>query len=42
MLYFFHHYELPVIETQLAHVVIEQNNLTQATERNDDETVPTT
>ncbi|CAF0793956.1 unnamed protein product [Adineta ricciae] len=42
MLYFFHHYELPVIETQLAHVVIEQNNLTQATERNDDETLAAT
>ncbi|UJR25000.1 hypothetical protein I4U23_006361 [Adineta vaga] len=46
MLYFFHHYELPVIETQLAHVLIEQNNLLQSTlpttpERNDDETAST-
>lgn len=46
MLYFFHHFELPVIEAQLLHIFVDQNILTQPTnnERNDrdDNTVTTT
>ncbi|CAF1070421.1 unnamed protein product [Adineta steineri] len=45
MFYFFHHFELPVIEAQLVHVVVDQNSATQpstpTTERNEGETSPT-
>jgi hypothetical protein len=29
MLYFFHHFELPVIEAQLIHIFVDQNVVTQ-------------
>jgi len=29
MLYFFHHFELPIIEAQLVHIFVEENILTQ-------------
>ncbi|CAF4829620.1 unnamed protein product, partial [Rotaria sp. Silwood1] len=29
MCYFFHHFELPVIEAQLVHVLVDQNIITQ-------------
>jgi hypothetical protein len=29
MLYFFHHFELPVIEAQLVHIFVDQNIITQ-------------
>jgi len=43
MFYFFHHFELPVIEAQLVHVFVEQNIVTQTTttERDEGETSPT-
>jgi hypothetical protein len=46
MFYFFHHFELPVIEAQFVHVFVEQNIVTQAstqttTERDQGETPPT-
>ncbi|CAF3804267.1 unnamed protein product [Rotaria magnacalcarata] len=31
MLYFFHHFELPVIEAQLVHILVDQNIVTQTT-----------
>jgi hypothetical protein len=31
MFYFFHHFELPVIEAQLIHIFVDQNIITQAT-----------
>jgi hypothetical protein len=40
MLYFFHHFELPVIEAHLVHIFVDQNIETQTsstTERNDGE-----
>ncbi|CAF4908868.1 unnamed protein product, partial [Rotaria sp. Silwood1] len=46
MFYFFHHFELPVIEAQLVHVFVDQNIITQTplptTERNEEETPPLT
>ncbi len=29
MFYFFHHFELPVIEAQLVHIFVDQNIITQ-------------
>ena len=29
MLYFFHHFELPIIEAQLVHIFVDQNLITQ-------------
>jgi hypothetical protein len=29
MLYFFHHFELPIIEAQLVHISVDQNIITQ-------------
>jgi hypothetical protein len=31
MLYFFHHFELPVIEAQLVHIFVDQNIIRQPT-----------
>jgi hypothetical protein len=44
MLYFFHHFELPIIEAQLVHIFVDQNVITQPTIINErEETVtPTT
>jgi len=45
MLYFFHHFELPVIEAQLVHIFVDQNIITQTStttnERNDREETAT-
>ncbi|CAF0767749.1 unnamed protein product [Rotaria sordida] len=44
MLYFFHHFELPVIEAQLVHIFVDQNIITQTTstiERNNREETTT-
>jgi hypothetical protein len=32
MFYFFHHFELPVIEAQLVHIVVDQTLITPTTE----------
>lgn len=32
MFYFFHHFELPVIEAQLVHIFVDQNIITPPTE----------
>ncbi|CAF2900618.1 unnamed protein product [Rotaria sp. Silwood2] len=46
MFYFFHHFELPVIEAQLVHVFVDQNIITPtplpATERNREDNPPLT
>jgi hypothetical protein len=50
MFYFFHHFELPVIEAQLVHIFVDQNIITQAasspplptTETDGGETPPST
>jgi hypothetical protein len=43
MFYFFHHFELPVIEAQLVHIFVDQNLLTQpTTEREEGGETPTT
>ena len=44
MLYFFHHFELPVIEAQLVHIFVDQTIVTQTSttnERNDSEDTST-
>jgi hypothetical protein len=42
MFYFFHHFELPVIEAQLVHVFVEQNIVTQTTTERDEGEIPPT
>ncbi|CAF1619474.1 unnamed protein product [Rotaria magnacalcarata] len=42
MLYFFHHFELPVIEAQLVHILVDQNIVTQTTSTTETTTTTTT
>jgi hypothetical protein len=42
MFYFFHHFELPVIEAQLVHIFVDQNIITQTPETDVGETPPST